>query len=209
MSLAAGCPRCSTPVAHHGADGEVSCPEHGVVRALWRSAAPSYDEFMEHLELADGMPTYLPWPLAPGWQVSDFAVAPGEATLTVVTGTSDLDGAVEIVIVAEETGVGLGPRVAGTGAPRHGMWGEPPSARVRVEGQPVPLWPVSTLDGDDHDAEWDRSVLAGESAGRWLWLVVRPAAAVLLLQDDWALRDVSRLGMALVEVPFGGSATGW
>lgn len=214
MSLVAGCPRCSTPVAPHGEveAGHVSCPEHGVVRALWRAGEPTYDGFVEHLGRADGLPTYLPWPLAAGWQVCDFAVAPGEAILTVVAGPSDPDGEVEIAMVAEEAGVGLGQRLARTGPPHPGLWSDPPSARIRVEGQPVPLWPVSLFDdGPDGvpEGDWDRSVLAGESAGRWLWLVVRPAAAVLMLGEDWLLRDVSGLGPALVEVPFGGSATRW
>lgn len=209
MSLVPGCPRCSTPVAPHGSGAQVSCPEHGVVRALWRADEPTYEGFVEHLELADGLPTYLPWPLGEGWQVSDFAAAPGEAVLTVVTGSSQLDGDIEIGLVTEEVGVGLGQRLARTGPPHPGLWGEPPSARLKVEGQPVPMWPVSVLDGGTSASEWDRSVLAGECAGRWLWLVVRPAAAVLMLQDDWPLRDVSRLGPALVEVPFGGSSTSW
>lgn len=214
MSLVAGCPRCSTPVAAQGPidAGRVSCPEHGVVRALWRADEPTYDGFVEHLARADGLPTYLPWPMADGWQVCDFAVAPDEAILTVVSGPSEVDGEVEIAIVAEEAGVGLGQRLARTG-PHHGDVGSgPPAARIRVDGQPVPLWPVSLFGGADDGAaesEWDRSVLAGECAGRWLWLVVRPAAAVLMLGEDWLLRDVSGFGPALVEVPFGGSATSW
>jgi hypothetical protein len=225
MSLMAGCPRCPTPVAPHGT-GTFACPEHGVIRPLWRAGTATYDAFVEHLERADGLPTYLPWPLTDGWRVGDFAVVPGEGVVTIVTGSTPLDGDVEIAVVAEEVGVGLGQRIARTGPPSSGLWGEPPSARVRVDGQPVPVWPVSVLDGldgldapdapDGPDApalqgaaDWDRSVLAGESGGRWLWLVVRPAAAVLLLHEDWALRDVSQLGMALVEVPFGGSVTGW
>jgi hypothetical protein len=47
-------------------------------------------------------------------------------------------------------------------------------------------------------------VLAGEAAGRWLWMVMRPASAVLLLRDDWILRDVSETGPQLVALPFGG-----
>ena len=54
-----------------------------------------------------------------------------------------------------------------------------------------------------------RSVLAGEAAGRWLWIVLRPASALLLLQDEWILRDVSALGPQLLETPFGGPRPGW
>jgi hypothetical protein len=66
----------------------------------------------------------------------------------------------------------------------------------------VALWPVSTF-ADGADGEWDRSVVVGEAAGRWLWLVMRPASALLMLRDDWLLRDVSGLGPSLVELPFG------
>jgi hypothetical protein len=38
---------------------------------------------------------------------------------------------------------------------------------------------------------------------------MRPASAVLLLRDDWLLRDVSVLGPGLVELPFGGPAPSW
>lgn len=206
MSLVPGCPRCSTPIARHGADGEYSCPEHGVVRALWRPAEATYEDFVEHLALADGFPTYLPWPLGPGWQVSDFAVVDGRATLIGVTGTSELDGPVDIVIVAEEPGTGLGARVAGTGEPALSVGEGLPSARVRVGSQPVALWPIDTAYGA---GEWDRSVLVGEAGGRWLWLVLRPASVLLMLRDEWILREAGGLGMSLVEVPFGAGGTTW
>ena len=54
--------------------------------------------------------------------------------------------------------------------------------------------------------DFDRSVVAGEAHGRWLWIVLRPASAILLLRDDWILRDVSAVGPPLVEMPFGGPA---
>ena len=48
-----------------------------------------------------------------------------------------------------------------------------------------------------------------EADGRWLWLVLRPASAMLLLRDDWILRDVSSVGPPLVEMPFGGPRPVW
>ena len=74
---------------------------------------------------------------------------------------------------------------------------------MRIESQVVPLWPISV---SATVGEWDRSVVAGEAAGRWLWMVMRPASAILLLRDDWILRDVSTVGPQLVEMPFGGPA---
>lgn len=207
-----GCPRCPTPVAPLGADGTVACPEHGAVAPLWHPGESTYDGFAEQLRRADGFPTYLPWPLSPGWGITDFAVVGGpgrpRATMTCCSGTSELDGPVDVLVVTEEAGTGLGARVAGT---RHDDPGAdvvegPPAVQVRIGSQSVRLWPVST---SGRPGEWDRSVVAGEAGGRWLWLVLRPASAMLLLRDPWILRDVSGLGPPLVELPFGGPRPPW
>lgn len=218
MALQAGCPRCSAPVAETG-EGTWSCPEHGQVAPLWHPTEIAYDEFAAHLRRADGFPTYLPWPLGPGWTVTDFAAvgvpgAPAAATMTCVSGTSALDGPVDILVISEEAGTGLGARIAGLTRARGETAVDPgvdvshgsPLVKVRLDGRTVGLWPVSvsTLEG-----EWDRSVVAGEAEGRWLWLVLRPASAVLLLRDDWILRDVSATGPQLVALPFGGPAPTW
>lgn len=205
MSLATSCVRCSAPV--------VPCPDHGGRAALWRPEEASYDAFAEHLTTAQLFPTYLPWPLSPGWTVTDFAtVADGvrdaRATLTCTSGTSELDGPVDVIVVAEEAGTGLGARCAGTryDDPGTDIGERPPTARVRIGRQSVNLWDIST---SSSDGEFDRSVLAGEAGGRWLWIVLRPASALLLLRDDWILRDVSHDGPALLELPFGGHRPGW
>lgn len=181
---------------------------------LWRPPEASYDAFVEHLATARDFPTYLPWPMAPGWVVSDFAVVTEPsgapvATLTCVTGTSELDGPVDVLLVAEEPGVGLGPRCAGVRGsdPGHELGGQP-VVRVRIASLAVPLWGVSTSALED-TAELDRTVLAGEAAGRWLWVVLRPASAVLLMRDDWILRDVSGGGPLMVEMPFAGPGPAW
>lgn len=210
MALKPGCPRCPTPVARSGAGW--SCPEHGEIPPLWRAEEASYDAFVDHLGATARFPTYLPWPLSPGWRVTDFASVGepgnGQAAMTCVSGTSELDGPVDLLVVNEEPGTGLGSRVAGTPHDDPGAEiGEgPPTVWVRIDSQTVPLWPVSTSAAS---GEWDRSVLAGEAQGRWLWMVLRPASAVLLLRDDWILRDVSGLGPPLVELPFGGPAPAW
>lgn len=214
----AECPRCPAPIGSTGRGGW-SCPEHGVVTPLWRPREVSYDAFAGHLGRAGAFPTYLPWPLGPGWTVSDFAaVGPdggdARATMTCVSGTSQLDGPVDVIVISEEPGTGFGARVAGLtdgdGAERLDPGQEigdgAPSVRVRVDQHPVGLWTVSV---SASPGEWDRSVLAGEARGRWLWLVLRPASAILLLRDDWILRDVSGTGPQLVALPFGGAAPSW
>ena len=213
MPLVAACPRCraTAPVV----DGTPRCPVHGLVsRTLWRpedDAEISYDVFVDHLGTAGTFPTYLPWPMSPGWSVTDFAVAADHrtwGTATCVSGTSELDGPVDVFVVAEEPLTGLGARCAGLDAsdPGREVGEGQPSARIRIGSQSVPLWIVSTATSDDR---FDRSVFVGEANGRWLWLVLRPASAMLLLRDDWILRDVSSVGPPLVELPFGGPRPVW
>ena len=210
MPLRRGCPRCPAPLGE-GAGASGVCPEHGPTPALRRPDEASYDGLLEALAAAGDFPTYLPWPMSPGWAVSDFAVVgadPARATMTCSSGTSALDGPVDVFVVSEESGVGLGARGAGTGhldpGPEIGVG--PPQVRVRIGSQSVPLWTVSTAAAD---RELDRSVCAGEAGGRWLWLVLRPASAILLLRDEWILRDVSGLGPPRVEMPVGGPRPAW
>lgn len=180
--------------------------------ALWRADEASYDGFAEHLLRSKPFPTFLPWPLSPGWSVTDFAAVGRDegvvATMTCVSGSSALDGPVDVHVISEEPGTGFAARVAGTGHadPGHEVGLGPSEVRVRLERQPVALWTVSTSAAS---GEWDRSVLAGEAHGRWLWIVVRPAAAVLLLRDEWILRDVAEVGPVVVELPFSGPAPAW
>ncbi|MBO0844134.1 MAG: hypothetical protein J2P22_01805 [Nocardioides sp.] len=210
MSLRSECPRCSSKLGSTP-DGGYLCPEHGSTPPLRRPDEASYGGFTEALVAAGDFPTYLPWPMSPGWSVSDFAVVgedPARATMTCSSGTSPLDGPVDVFLVSEESGVGLGARCAGTihldPGPEIGIG--PPPVRVRIGSQSVPLWAVST---SGSDRELDRSVVAGEAGGCWLWVVLRPASAMLLLRDEWMLRDVSGIGPPLVEIPFGGPSPVW
>ena len=190
------------------------CPVHGAVPPLWRPEEVSYDGFAEHLREAGEFPTYLPWPMSPGWCVTDFGVVGGgrpgrgRATVTCVSGTSELDGPVDVLVVVEEAGTGLGARCAGLdgGDPGPEVGSGPAAVRVRIARHAVPLWAVSTSGADP---EFDRSVFAGEALGCWLWVVLRPASAMLLLRDDWILRDVSGIGAPLLEMPFGGPRPVW
>jgi hypothetical protein len=193
-----------------------ACPVHGALAPLWLPEEVTYDAFTDHLQAAGGFPTLLPWPMSPGWSVTDFGVVAGTddpdgravATITCSSGTSELDGPVDVFVVAEEAGVGLGARCAGLVGddPGADFRTVPPEVKVRVGAQSVPLWAVST---SDSRGDLDRSVVVGEFAGRWLWIVLRPASAVLLLRDDWILRDVSGVGPPLVEMPFGGQRPVW
>ena len=211
MSLAASCPRCPLPVT--GADEVWRCPDHGLIVPLWRPVEASYDMLAEHLRRCNAFPTLLPWPLSPGWSITDFGCVgqtghEARASFLSCTGTSDLDGVVELSVVSEEPGVGLGSRCAGIVRtdPGDEIGAGPPHARVRIDGHPISLWSVSTSDSDH---AFDRSVFAGEAHGRWLWLVMRPASAALLLSDEWILLDLNDLGPELIDLSFGGAPPPW
>jgi hypothetical protein len=211
--LVPGCPRCTAPVHETaGTPKAWACSDHGAIAPLWRPRESTYDAFGRHLSEARGFPTYLPWPLGPGWSVSDFGlVGDGRrvhATVTCCSGSSELDGPVDVFVVTEEAGTGLGARCAATvhGDPGAEVGDGPPPVRVRIGSQSVPLWLVSTSSSDAH---FDRTVVAGEAAGRWLWIVLRPASAMLLLRDDWILRDASAGGPEMLEMTFGGTPPLW
>lgn len=211
MTLAASCPRCSSPLTED--ESGWRCIDHGAVTPLWRPAKASYEAFAEHLSRCSVIPTLLPWPLSPGWAITDFGCVArpdreARASFISCAGTSDLDGVVEVTVVSEEPGVGVGARCAGIARTDPGgeIGDGPPHAKVRIDGHPISLWSVST---SETDHTFDRSVFAGEAHGRWLWLVLRPASAALLLNDEWILCDIADLGPELVDLPFGGNPPPW
>lgn len=185
---------------------------HGSIHPLWRPEQADYQSFAELVGRTEDFPTYLPWPMSPGWSIADFGCVAHErrtsATVTTTVGSSDLDGPVEVTIIAEEPGVGLGARCAGTAYsdPGEQIGVGPHAVHVRAAGRTVPLWAVDSSVEDDVLA---KAVFAGEADGRWLWLILRPASAALLLRDEWLLADVTGFGPEALEMPFGGSRPTW
>lgn len=218
MSLLTGCPRCPAPVAR--TEVGWGCPEHGDIVPLRRPHRADYDSFTTHLTLSGGLATLLPWPETPRerWRVTDHAVVAAEdgarATLTCSSGETETDGEVHLWLVHEELGIGLGARVAGLRADDPGSElladtthgdATAPLLQVRYGSRRLRLWPVST---SATTGDWNRSVLVGEAEGRWIWVVARPATAVMML-TGLTLRDASDLGHALLELPFGEGAPPW
>lgn len=221
MPLAPSCPRCTAPVTGEGAS--FACSVHGPIEPLWRPNEADYDSFAELIGRSDQMPTYLPWPMSPGWSIADFGCVGSQgrvrATVTTTVGTSDLDGEVEVTIVSEEPGIGLGARCARTAYDDPGpqISNGLPAIHVRAGGRAVPLWLVDDSrdetrvprDPSGDDDLLARAVFAGEADGRWLWLVMKPASAALLLHDEWLLADVTGFGPEALEMPFGGPRPAW
>ena len=149
------------------------------------------------------MPVWLPWPLPLGWLVAGFAGAGDERTgvracAVALSGPNPLGGPADMVVVAEEPGIGLGAALAGLDSvdPGAGFGSAPPVATASFGNHDFPLWQVDSP---------DRAVFAGEVKGLWLWLVLWPDTAGTLLVEPIALRDLRDPGQDL-DLPFGAAS---
>lgn len=200
MRSVPACPRCSGQL--RGPSAWASgwhCGEHGEVYPLWPALSPS-PAGLAGLLRAAMVPVWLPWPLPDGWLVTGFAAAGDESTGTMacavaVSGPGPVGGPAEMLLVSEGPRVGLGARFAGlAGAdPGDGFGAGPPAAAVRYARHELPLWHV--------DAP-GRAAFAGEVMGTWLWLVLWPAVAGVLLAETLQVRDLRDPGQEL-DLPFG------
>lgn len=195
------CPRCGADVAAPNAWSSAwRCTVHGNVQPR-HVRSPSI-EGLQALLPVTRVPVWLPWPLPAGWIVSGFADAGDEregsrACAVALSGPAPLGGPGEMVIVAEEPGIGLGAWYAGLTGPDPGATvfdGTPPQAGVRYRGHEWPLWHI--------DTEPDRAAYAGEAMGNWLWAIFWPAAAGTLAAEDLELRDLRDNDQDL-DIPFG------
>ena len=179
------------------------CSSHGAVPPFFASLQPVTPEAARWLAKSARVPVWLPWPLPPGWLVSGVAHAGDErtgarATVMSLSGPAPLVGPGDLLLVAEEPGVGLGARYAGLrgtdAGPDAPYLSErtAPQARVHAAGHPTALWAV--------DAAPDRAVYVGEALGQWLWLVLWPETAELLVHDRLLLLDLREAGPE-VDVP--------
>ena len=110
-----------------------------------------------------------------GWLVTGFAGAGDERTGTrasavALTGPNPLGGPAEMLVVAEEPGVGLGAGLAGLDGvdPGAGFASAPPAATVSFGKHGFPLWQVDSP---------GRAAFAGEIKGHWMWVVLWPETA--------------------------------
>jgi hypothetical protein len=131
------------------------------------------------------------WPPPTGWVVTGLAHAGDErtgarATLLACSGPAPLGGVGDVVLVAEEPGIGLGARFAGLPGPDPGEGFDlgPANVKLNVGGHLTPLWNV--------DGEPQAAVFVGEAEALWLWLVLWPANAELLLLENMSIIDLRR-----------------
>lgn len=195
------CPRCGCTVREPNAwSSGYQCEQHGVVPPLRSALSPSRDGLDGVLRQAR-VPVWLPWPLPKGWLVTGFAAAGDDRTGTIacsvaLSGPNPVDdGPAELLLISEEPGVGLGAMFAGLpgldpGA--HFAKGQPAGA-VEYANHEFPVWHVEAS---------ERAAFAGEVSGSWLWLVLWPDTAGVLMVQPLELRDLRDPGPEL-DLPFG------
>lgn len=135
------CPRCSAQVRPPGLmSREWLCAEHGAVHPYQRPTSPGRAS-LAHVATAARVPLWLPWLLPAGWLVTGASFAGdertgGRATVVACSGPAPFGGVGELLVVAEELGVGLGAAVAGLPGPDpgDGFADDAPGARVEAAG---------------------------------------------------------------------------
>jgi hypothetical protein len=176
------------------------CERHGAVAPLhvWPTVGP---EVLAQAAARSVVPLWLPWPLLPGWTVTGLALAGDDrsgsrASALALSGPSPLGGPADLLLVAEEPGIGLGARYAGIESLDPGSCTEGhPEAKVQAAGHPTALWRC-------HSAE-DRVAFVGEALGVWLWAVLWPPAAELVLIEHVVLHDLRDEAHSGLDLPVG------
>ncbi len=179
------------------------CAVHGTVHPLQPVVPPSVEALGVVVHRAQ-VPVWMPWPLPVGWLFTGVACAGddrggGRATAVACSGPGPLGGPGELLLIAEELGVGLGARYAGIDGldPGSRMCVDTaPHAKVLAAGRPTPLWHV---DG----APSDRAVYAGEARGLWLWAIAWPEKSGVLMYDELVLTDLREAGAEVDLLPCG------
>lgn len=197
----ATCPRCDAALRPPGLMSSAwECELHGSVHPLrrWTRVTP---EVIAQAASDARVPLWAPLPLLPGWTLTGLALAGSErdgarATVLALSGPSPLGGPADLLLVAEEPGVGLGARLAGgDGLDPGDVTQGPPDAKVEAAHHPTALWRC--------DSAEDRVAFVGEALGVWLYAVLWPPAAELVLLEHVVLHDLRHESHAGLELPVG------
>src|ERR1700722_15701469 len=142
------CPRCRSLVhAPTVWSSAWRADLQGEISPLARARLPSRDGLLL-LARHTTVPVWLPWPLPAGWLVSGFTGAGDErtgarASAVALSGPNPLGGPADLLLIAQEPGVGLGAGLAGRPGPpparlprpRPGGRARPPSAARHRQGR--------------------------------------------------------------------------
>jgi hypothetical protein len=161
-----------------------TCADHGPVEPYFNVRPEAVPQVSQHSRV----PLWAPRPLLHGWTLGGLGWCGDErtgatATLLAMAGPSPIGGPADLVLVAEEPGVGLGAHVAGVeaidpGNLTHGA----PEAKLLANGHPTQLWRTASAP--------DRVAFVGEASGVWLWAVLWPPPAELVLMEHVDLHDL-------------------
>lgn len=140
------CPKCGGRVRAPGLFADSwQCDLHGTVHPVQPVLPPSVEALGVVVHRTQ-VPLWMPWPLPVGWLFTGVACAGddrsgGRATAVACSGPGPLGGIGELILVAEELGVGLGARYAGLDGPDPGPYldvEKPPQVKVLAAGRPTP-----------------------------------------------------------------------
>lgn len=184
------CARCGAPVRPPDVwRSDWRCDVHGAVVPLHPPVPPDAAR-LAAAAARSAVPAWLPWPLPAGWLVTGLRLAgddraPARAVAVACSGPALVGGPADLVIVAEEPGVGLGARYAGLAEPDPGpeIAGVPADTKVKAGRHPTPVWELASTPED-------RTVYVGEAQASWLWLVAWPPAAWTVVHDELRLVDL-------------------
>lgn len=201
MSVPATCPRCGGALRAPGFWSSAwQCERHGDVHPFHVAPVPTLPA-IERLVADSRVPVWVPRPLPYDWTVTGIGRAGDErtgvvASLVAVSGPHPRGGGVaDLLLIAEEPGIGLGARFAGLAGTDPGSSPDgPPDYKIEAAGHPTALWRTAT--GDSVCA------LVGESKACWLWSVVFPEDAGRVL-DGVVLHDLRDGGHPELELVFG------
>jgi hypothetical protein len=163
---------------------------------------PAENYHLSDVASCSGVPVWLPSPLPPGWTVAGVRRTGGTGLARGVAvafrGPGVTARQAELVLVAEEPGVGLGASYAGidTTDPGPELAFAPRDTAVQAGGHPTALWSLPVP---------DRAAYVGEAKGCWLWAVAWPETEWMVVHDRLTLvdlRDASHR-TRLAELPVG------
>jgi hypothetical protein len=176
------------------------CELHGDVSPLNVVPHPG-NEALRKAAAGVGVPLWSPLPLLPGWTVTGLATvgderAPATASVLALSGPSPLGGPADLLLIAEAPGTGAGARFAGLASLDPGRCTDgPPDAKVEAAGHPTALWRCGSAP--------DRAAFVGEALGVWLYAVLWPPAAELVLLEHVVLHDLRDEAHRAIDLPFG------
>jgi hypothetical protein len=203
MSTAPTCPRCVGEIKPPGLwSSSWQCEQHGDVLPFHTLPVAS-EAGLAHLVEVSRVPVWMPRPLPFGWVVSGLGWAGDErtgprATAISLSGPDPLGGPGDVVLVAEEPGVGLGARLGGLEQTDPTCSEATPDAKVVAAHHLTALWTQS--------GPADRVAYAGEAKGVWLEMIFWPDRSSLLLLEHLVLADLREGLYADIDLVFGATS---